>query len=405
MSKKSGTISEGTEQQTLSQELQKQLKVRGNRDESDKHLRLPFALDCLRKAAVGVIAILSALLVAEAIARSVICGLKPAQFGSQEFDAKMRVAGKPIPAGKPCIYFLGTSHSSRGIYADLIADRLCQSGFNIAVKNIACSGSYPKEQILILEHALKQASGPAMLIYECNQGGFTAAESITNQYGEHFAKSVYERNLHSDWPFLQKFDVWLKQNSYLVRYRNTLKERLTALPSDIFSPGESVWKRNPSVAIFSEISPCGWAPAYAMLNEKYLQTTINRRISQTDVFNPKAELKKKRARYFVLQNVFEFAKRHHIKTAMLWLPLHPQFQNLCNKEMNTDDEELKERMHTAARLDDAQLIDVHDYRIKQDFSDSDHLNASGAVEISKRIANMLLVKSDTFLKPLMEGAR
>lgn len=405
MSKNTATITESGRPESLSEQLEEHVVVRGLRKESNGRFNWPVSKASLQKCFVGILAILSALLIAEGIARSLICAIKPHQFGSGEFDAKMRIANTPLKPGRPCIYFLGTSHASRGVYADLIADRLRRAEKDIAVRNLACSASYPKEQILLLEHALKISPYPAMVIYECNQGGFAVPDSVINQYGESFQKSIYEKNLHSDWPILQRFDLWLKQNIYLVRYRNILKDLFVQLPSTSFSPGESVWNKKRTVAAYSDISPCGWAPAYMLVNPKTLSSSIAGRLGQFDIYNPNQELKKRSSRYVLMEKVFEFANKHNLKTAMLWLPLHPKFQMICHKSINTNDAELKQRMLNAANLDRSVLIDVHDHPIEEDFTDSDHLNAGGAVEISKKIADKLFAQSDIFIDPLTKGTK
>ncbi len=69
---------------------------------------------------------------------------------------------------------------------------------------------------------------------------------------------------------------------------------------------------------------------------------------------------------------------------MLWLPLHPKYQAYCNKEMKTNDRTVQARMENAARLENCPLIDVHDYGVDEDFTDSFHITAGGAVEVSKK---------------------
>ncbi len=198
MSKNTATITESERPEALSQELQDQLAIRGNRKVPNSRLRFPVSVSTVRKFSTAILAIAVLLLVAEGLARAVICAIDPIQFGSAEFDAKMRLANTPVPSGKPCLYFVGSSHTSRAVYADLIAARLKEAGHDVVVRNIACSGSFPKEQLLILQHALKTSPGPAMVISECNQSGFSMSESFLNSYSQHFITSLYLKNLHSD---------------------------------------------------------------------------------------------------------------------------------------------------------------------------------------------------------------
>lgn len=399
------TATEREHERPLGKELQDRLAVLGLRQQSNNSAHFPISSSSLRKFMAAVFAIASILLVAECIARLVICSINPIQFGSSEFDAKMRMVDTPLPPGKPCIYFLGTSNTSSAIYADLIASRLQKAGKDIVVRNIGCSGSYPKEQLLILGHALKRSPGPAMLIYECIPGAFVLPEGTINEFGPRFKNSLYARNLQSDWPILKRFDLWMKQNICLVRYRSTLRERLTEIPANIFAPHEFIWKKASTNSTNADISPSGWAPIYQMLNEDTLNSTIRRRSAWIAGVKEKESAEKKRSKYFFAQNIFALARKYNVKTALLWLPLHPRFQSVSNSALHTTDQEATAQIVNAAKLDNCQLIDMHHYDIEQDFFDCYHLNASGGVEISKKIADQLIAQSDVYLTPLVDGAR
>jgi hypothetical protein len=405
VSKSTATITDRVRPDSLSQELQDQLTNLEIRKVPNSGLRFPVSKSSLRKFCVSLLATFVLLLVAEGLARAIICGINPIQFGSAEFDAKMRLANTPVPAGKPCLYFVGSSHSSRAVYADLIAAQLQQAGHDVVVRNIACSGSFPREQLMILEHALKTSPGPAMVISECNQSGFSMSESFLNSYSRHFISSLYMKNMRSDWPIFKRFDLWMKHNIYLVRYRTILKERLVQLPANIFSPAESIWKKQ-NTGVTAAISPAGWAPDYLVPAKKvHLNFGMVRRLLESNVFDPAGDDAKKRDRYPLTKNFFDLAKQRNLKIAMLWLPLHPRYQAYCNKEMQTNDEAVQTRMENAAKLENCPLIDVHDYGIEEDFTDSFHITAGGAVEVSKMIADKLLAKKEIFLKPLTDDAR
>lgn len=406
VSKSTATITDRVRPDSLSEELQDQLTIREISKVPNIGLRLPMSKSSLRKFCAALLAIFVFLLVAEGLARAVICVIDPIQFGSAEFDAKMRLANTPVPAGKPCLYFTGSSQSSRAVYADLIAAQLQKAGHDVVVKNIACSGSFPIEQLIILKHALKTSPGPAIVISECNQTGFSTSESFLNSYSRLFTKSLYMKNMHSDWPTLKRFDLWMKQNIYLVRYRTILKERLVQLPANIFSPGESHWKRQLTGTTSTAISPAGWAPNYLVPSEKvHLNFDMVRSLLESNAFEPTGETEKKRTRYPLTKKFFDLAKQRNLKTAMLWLPLHPNYQAYFNKEMKTNDRAVQARMENAARLENCPLIDVHDYGVDEDFTDSFHVTAGGAVEISKKIADQLLAQKEVFLKPLADDVR
>ncbi len=95
----------------------------------------------------------------------------------------------------------------------------------------------------------------------------------------------------------------MKQNIYLVRYRTILKERLVQLPANIFSPGESLWKRQLTGATSAAISPAGWAPDYVVPSKKvHLNFGMVRGLLESNVFDPTGDAEKKRTRYPLTKN-------------------------------------------------------------------------------------------------------
>lgn len=356
--------------------------------------------ETFRRTFIALAAVLVSLAFCEALARVVICITKPAIYGNQEMDAKMRLALTPLPKDKPCIYFLGTSHTSRGVYTDLIASRLKDKGYDIECRNLACGGSFPSDELFILQHALEKSPYRFSMIYECNQGGFAAQPSYAFGVGA-LGKSLYYKNTQSNWPILKKFDLWMKKHLYLVRYRAILKQRLTAIPKMIFSPNPIVWERKKVYSVQDDISPQGWAPVYPVYDAKLLDKSIAVRKVQVEYFNPTAGLNSTRDRYYLLEKVFDFAKYRQVPMTMLWLPLHPRMRDAFTAEMKMTDEQLTKKFQRAAALDKVNLIDLHITDKAQDFADGDHLNAIGSVDISNKIADQLLADSKTYLDPLL----
>ncbi|HIA51218.1 MAG TPA: hypothetical protein EYN91_03895 [Candidatus Melainabacteria bacterium] len=362
--------------------------------------RAPGRSETAKRTLIAIAAVLVALAFCEALARVVICITKPAIYGNQEMDAKMRLALTPLPKDKPCIYFLGTSHTSRGVYTDLIESRLKDKGYDVEVRNLACGGSFPSDELFILQHALEKSPYRFSIVYECNQGGFAAQPNYAFGVGA-LGKSLYYKNTQSNWPIFKKFDLWMKQHLYLVRFRTILKQRLTAIPKMVFSPNPIVWERKKVFSVQDDISPQGWAPVYPVYDAKMLEKSIAIRKVQVEYFNPDDGLNSSRERYYLLDRVFDFARYRQVPMTMLWLPLHPKMRDAFTAQMHVTDEQLTKKFQRAAALEKVDLIDLHITQNAQYFADGDHLNAIGSVEISNKIADQLLANSATHLDPLI----
>lgn len=359
----------------------------------------------LKPALLILLSVLISLAVAEGMTRAIMCAVKPVQYGSKELDAKMAIAGTPLPANTPCIYFLGSSHTARAIYAELIAERLKKAGYNIEVRNLAAGASYPADELMILDHAIKTSPGPFTIAYECLENGFSVARSAAYDHGPQIKSSVYLKNSTSDWPVLKEVDIWLKQNIYLIRYRSQLKEKMHELCENIFAPAKFILPGGYTKSAHGDVSVKGFSPVYSTLDEATYQKTRDYRFKQTDLFDFKTEKSERRQRYYALENVFKYANEHSAKVAMIWMPVHPRFRQALEEKMETTEEQMSARIANAARLDNAALVDVHKVEQDDKFSDCDHLNVLGAIETSKQIADGLLAQRETLLDPLVSKTK
>lgn len=352
--------------------------------------------------AINLIAVILALMACELMTRVLVAIAKPIQFGHKSFDAKFAVASQDVPAQTPGLFFLGASYTNRGVYPELIEHNLRKRGVNIAVKNLACSAAYPAGELLLLKQALGHSSGPTVVVYDIEptlvQLPVQKAESLRNYVAPYFSDSYMGQCFQSNWPLLKEVDLFLKQNFYLVRYRSLIKSTLLNLTQN-FAPDEKTLLAPGVKEVKRECSPRGWSPDYDFIpddedSRKRLLFGSKRLAGEYCMLSTKCKFNPENPGYPLLNDVRRFCDENRIPLLLLWMPVHPETNKAYQKQLGLTGPQISNMMHKVAENLGGTIIDAHDLNDEDNFHDGDHLNAVGAIAVSKRISEELL--SDRF---------
>lgn len=344
----------------------------------------------LQKAVVSILCCLVCLVALEALARVVVTTGRPAQNGSGEADAKYEIATKPA-SSQPTLLLIGSSLSSRGIYSDLLARRLAQGGLPMDVRNIAMSGSWPPDQLLLLDVAIKSGVRPAAVICDVSPLYFISQIDFEHQYSENVRKS-YRLSMLAARPhdLFGNADLWLRRMSYLYRFRPYLKAWLASLTQVVFAPDESM-RQIPMSATMGETSMTGWAPAYtvpslpqltqSMIDETAYMKYLVKSSQKADSRNT-GECR-------ALDPLRVYCGEKKIPLILVFLPVHAMSEKFYRDVCHHTLEEITRGFSSLSDNKSVYFWDLHEDPEISHFFTFDHLNASGAVAATERLAKAL----------------
>lgn len=334
---------------------------------------------------------LSAVLTAaflEGLARVTVVVGHPAQFGTQEFDIKHKVATTPPANGDPTIFFMGSSYISRGVYADLIEKRLNDRGQHVNVRNLASVGAFPMDELFLLKTAIKHGAKPQRVIYEVIPLALGA--EFAGQYSETFRESYRGSTEIRPQGLLSGIQKSIEKHVFLVRYRAYFKEILshwTRIALD--AEKETNPDFDPKAHI--QCSPDGWLPDYSKVAplDTLAQSVVGRSqfilatLKRTDNSGTGS------LKYDCVIPVRDFCRENNIPLTLIWLPTHGDFRTFCERYLKKSDGEILDSFQRVTKEWNCGFIDLHHDDDISHYADCDHLNVRGAIEVSERIADEL----------------
>ncbi|HEY9746174.1 MAG TPA: hypothetical protein V6C99_08160 [Oculatellaceae cyanobacterium] len=323
------------------------------------------------------------LFVAEATSRLLIAAAKPAASYSLELDRKYQLA--QVPLGKaPLILIMGDSLADFGLFSEYLATLLRERGIQSQVLNLGVPGNTIAINRALLEKAILTGNKPSVLLYVVHPRVFN--KNYQAKINEDLLGKTYLGRCELGMAQPKPWSCFFEKHLFLVRYRSFLNERLRALPDILLKPESAFWlERQDYVRV--ETSPFGWAPGY----QSYTQPEFHKKFSQALYFN--------KAKGDLGQYVWEagpflefqrFCHKQGIQLVLLWLPEHP-ITNAYYVRYHLSPQALAKHFTTLGQQQGFPFINLH-HAITHSiaYHDPDHLNAVGAVEATRLLADTLL---------------
>lgn len=326
------------------------------------------------------------LIIFELCARFLVALGDPVQFCDSEFDSKWQIATHVQNPKKPQIFVLGTSYSERGIYSELITERLTKKGIEVNITNLASSGSFSKDWLFQLKTALKHSANCKAVVIEVSKMGFILPASVTQTYRKELLDSYSSFLLTEPKNQTELLISLLNTLSYAFRYRSYLKSLTSEIPLNMLF-GDAGRKNWVNTATHSEFSKSGWGPGYNFVTAEAVEFTKSERKKTLDLFLH--QLDRKQMAYQSIKPAVEFCAKEHIPVIFLWLPVHPEFDRWYENTTKISAEKFKDVILREAKACNAKVLDMHSFSDLSDFQDGDHLNAVGAVKLSESVAEAL----------------
>lgn len=339
-----------------------------------------------------VVSLLASIGIAECAARIIVHFGRPPQFGDLEVDAKREVALGCSARPQPKLFFIGSSYTSRGVFADLISDKFRQRGLNLEACNLGVSGGiWTQDELYLVDEAMRAGAKAAAIVAEVQPAGFVLRPEIAQRFSDRLRNSYMAKAINvgvTTDPFAQ-IEAALHRYFYLIRYRSYLREKFFALRSLIFG----VEDRNHSYSgpsVHSEISNRGWAPAYENATPERLKKSLDTRERyEIPQLLPADALSIEHPTYPGVQVEATYCRKNHTPLILLWLPIHPEYQKRLERYMQLSDDQICIAMNNLAQHEHAILIDLHRLNSPEFFADADHVNAAGAVHVTERLSAVL----------------
>lgn len=342
----------------------------------------------LRRLLVILVSVCATLAALEATARFLVVLGHPPQGLSRQFDRKLAQATLPPDGDKPVVFFMGTSLTSRAVYADLLAARLAEAGIDADVRNIACSATWPKDEVFLLKQAMEAGNKPSLVVCDLAPSALNIDRRYSTDYSPGLLDSYVGRSQVKqphDVPGI--VDQLLNRNSFLYAYRGYLKEQLAGLFDKVFSPGKELTPGVlATVSAEEDVSPYGWAPAYRVAGPKGLKERVvvrDRQLKNIARRRVRADI----ANYDWAAPLQQFCSDNNIPLVFVWLPVHPVGEEFYRLHLNLSFQDCEEAFLAAAKRSGSIVLDLHDSDTDPyHFVDFEHLNPAGAAQVTERIA-------------------
>ena len=342
--------------------------------------------------------IVVALMCLEAAARAVVAIAKPPQYGHVMFDQKLALACKPPQDGKRSLLFLGTSYIEQGIYSDLIALKLKERGVDLDVRNLAVRGSWPHDQLFLLDKAVKHGTRPAAVFCDVGPLGIGWDTRTAECYSPQLAGSIAAFELIPNANGLSdKAKRFLLDNSYLFRFQRYFKALLMKLPELVFDPRQTFTMLEKEETLL-DMSPSGWVAAGEIATYDTINLTVEKKIQRYKSWLNNRKPDKKYLQCSGFAALKKYCKEQCIPLVLLWMPCTPQAERIWQGSMDLSSEECLECFSKLADGEDTWFVDLHSILTKpgvngcdkSKFVDCDHLNALGGIATSEYITELLL---------------
>ena len=346
------------------------------------------------------LSVLLTLVLCESLARLFISYSQPPQFGSFEYDSKYIAATATKPAtNKRSVVFVGTSYTSRAVYAELLHSLLAERGLDLDIYNFASSGSWPKDELFLIESAIKNGASPALIVYDVTPAVLHCRSDIFRGHSALLSSSYMGQYLiPKERSYIERARAWAQKHFYLVRYRSFLHTRLLEIPGRILNPDRTLLNWRPG-AVQKESSPEGWAPAYNIADEKALQLSVLERAAMVK-FMHGAESSNSDS--IIVPELKKFCTDKNIPLLLVWYPVHGESTEFHEKAFGDTPGKLATRLSEASRKSGALFLDLHEDSDQSHFFNCDHLNATGAISVTRRLADYF---STGPLRPLLESQK
>lgn len=311
----------------------------------------------------------------------------PVQFCDSEYDSKWQIATHVQNPQTPQIFMLGTSYTERGVYSELITERLRKAGVDVNVTNLASSGCLAKDGLFQLKTALKHSSKCKAVVIEVSEIGFLIPAMTNHTYRKELNDSYSAFLLAEPKTPTEHLIAILNTLSYGFRYRSYLKSLTSDIPIKMLS-GDDARRNWANTATHNECSKSGWGPGYKFVDKEGLELSKLARVPVMELCLP--QLDRKQMPYGHIKPAAEFCAKEHIPIIFLWLPVHSEFERWFEKTTKISTSQFKEVVLREAKAFNARVIDVHSLQDDSSFGDGDHLNALGAIKVSESIAQALI---------------
>jgi hypothetical protein len=355
---------------------------------------------------VATLVFLATVLVAEGIARLTVGLALPLESHDKGYDAKYYLAKRLVEKGQPLIILSGTSLSDWGVYPELLRAELQQKGYRAQVRNLSSMGNTAEQSIFLLKTAIDAGNRPKLVVFDLNPLFFNKAYLEDDQKplsaGGLFAKSYMGGCLAAKpQEAFAKMDCGLKKASYLYRYRSFFKDQLTALPEALLKPAKRQkldFKDHPYV----EISLDGWRPAFP----------VHTSVEFDEMYREPPPYMLKQLQHYgqfrftdeTLVKMAAFCKRENIPMIALWTPQHP-LMNRYYAKYKLSQGYFEERFKAVTASQGIPFLNLR--QAVQDpalFYNPDHLNALGAIALTRQLADRLTTEP-TFTRVIPREAK
>lgn len=343
----------------------------------------------IRIAAIVVGILVVALATLEIAARIIIGMTHFNHYGTAEMDLKYELAVNP-PTDAPTIFFMGSSHTARAVFADLVERRLRDARLDVNVRNLGSPDSYTGDQLFLLKTAVDHGAKPAAVVYEVLP---LLIDTTASPYAPIFSRSP-EGQLIAPMNRPSMLKRFLLNNSYLVRYRVPLYKLCRKIPRMIFAPAIDYRVKEP-FGEHSECTPGGWLLALKekALYEAQKPTVVDRYYQLRSILTDKAELDGKPT-YEILDTIRDYCSLNKIPLLLVDYPIDERLRAYTEEQLHTSRQELRRRMQSLATQWKCELIDLEDNFNQSYFADCDHVNVLGAIDLSERLAAGLLQRKN-----------
>lgn len=346
-----------------------------------------YNLICMRKKLLFALAIIVLnIFLLEAGTRLLAVHAKPTLGKTASFDRKFQLAAKKHE-DVPEILMLGDSLMYFTLYPELM-DILLSKNLSTPVNslNLASPSTTPEMNLLLLKQVVAHSGKPRLVLYNFSPRIFNGNKP-QDEYDLAFQRSYYRR-CYDEHPQtgLDSVRCFMEKNFALARYRDFLKSEMEKMPRTLFMFNERLEFPSSNKSEL-EISDKGWAPAYQIRGTGEIRAEYDNNPEVESTF--KKELGNYQWSTKAFQPLLTYCEKHKIPVVIIWFPEN-ELMARYYRQIGLSEAMLANKLQNMADDHSIYFLNLRNQNLRDiEFSDLDHLNPLGAVEVTKTMAHLL----------------
>ncbi len=295
-----------------------------------------------------------------------------------KFNLVRNLAKQKINANQQRILFMGDSYTNMAIYPELV-DRefkALQTPHTDSY-NLGIPGASPYLNLKLLNYLVEKRVKPQLIV-------FNISDAVFNKKQVWALDDAVENSYQGQCQLNQPKDFWIKagcqiqQISLFARYTGFWKTELTDLFNTVISAEKRIKKnhRGDKPHVYIETSPKGWAPGYKISTAPEKTTTNLAKNTQSTAVKTNNWTNQN------IKGLITFCAQENIPLILVWLP-NTAITTLTNADQIS-------KIRNLLNGNNQWFLELRNaVPGDENYYDNAHLNAIGAIKISKLMAQKL----------------